>query len=415
VSEERLKDFLAAEVTHFGAMPRPSLTLEDLISCASCPQHTARFVHEEITKRFAGRLAIIQEIDAWERHSELQEMHECYMLSFQEVRMSELADDLEDFTDTIRRLKQRQKKVLPLLGTSMYRERRERRGLRGAPNIIFTQAWLDDFFRARMATEMLTSQYLAVVEQMQSGSENQEITGIVDPACDPAAICRRAAAKAKQLCEEQTGLTPEIEIEVRSKISTSFSFIPMYLENILLELLKNSCAALAKRACLSTSVADPEAWLDLKPISIVICSNDHNFAIRIRDQTGGIPFELDENVWEYFFSDGDLPTDYGGIDYDGTAESLQGHGLGLPLSRLYARYLGGDLSLVSLPAYGVDTHLHLPRIDMGHVPLHQAVSSSQEAGTSAQQETLQAERQLESLLKQLAETKEKLEEQKKSI
>ena len=31
-----------------------------------------------------------------------------------------------------------------------------------------------------------------------------------------------------------------------------------------------------------------------------------------------------------------------------------GYGIGLPLSRLHAKYLGGALHLVSLPGYGVD-------------------------------------------------------------
>ena len=40
-----------------------------------------------------------------------------------------------------------------------------------------------------------------------------------------------------------------------------------------------------------------------------------------------------------------------------------GYGIGLPLSRLHARYLGGSLDLVSLPGYGVDAYLSLPRVD----------------------------------------------------
>ena len=37
-------------------------------------------------------------------------------------------------------------------------------------------------------------------------------------------------------------------------------------------------------------------------------------------------------------------------------------GFGLPLARIYARYLGGDITLKSLEGYGVDAYLHLPRL-----------------------------------------------------
>ncbi|KAF8071299.1 hypothetical protein HT031_001382 [Scenedesmus sp. PABB004] len=45
--------------------------------------------------------------------------------------------------------------------------------------------------------------------------------------------------------------------------------------------------------------------------------------------------------------------------------SLAGLGFGLPMSRLHARFWGGDLQLVNLPGYGVDAFLTLRRLDSG--------------------------------------------------
>ena len=44
---------------------------------------------------------------------------------------------------------------------------------------------------------------------------------------------------------------------------------------------------------------------------------------------------------------------------------MAGYGYGLPRSRLYARYFGGDLQVISMDGYGTDVYLHLNRL--GHV------------------------------------------------
>ena len=45
-------------------------------------------------------------------------------------------------------------------------------------------------------------------------------------------------------------------------------------------------------------------------------------------------------------------------------------GYGLPISRAYARYFGGDLNLMSMEGYGTDAFLHLPRLGNRDEPLH---------------------------------------------
>ena len=42
---------------------------------------------------------------------------------------------------------------------------------------------------------------------------------------------------------------------------------------------------------------------------------------------------------------------------------MAGLGYGLPLSRLFARYVGGDIELVSMEGYGVDVYVYLNRLN----------------------------------------------------
>ena len=44
------------------------------------------------------------------------------------------------------------------------------------------------------------------------------------------------------------------------------------------------------------------------------------------------------------------------------ATNLGGFAVGLPLSRLFASYLGGTINLVSIPGYGTHAYIFLPRL-----------------------------------------------------
>lgn len=46
---------------------------------------------------------------------------------------------------------------------------------------------------------------------------------------------------------------------------------------------------------------------------------------------------------------------------DRSSHIPSGYGVGLPLSRLYAQYLGGSLNLMSMPGEGTTAFLHLKR------------------------------------------------------
>ena len=55
---------------------------------------------------------------------------------------------------------------------------------------------------------------------------------------------------------------------------------------------------------------------------------------------------------------------------------LAGYGVGLPLSRLYARYFGGDLDVKSLEGLGTDAYLHLSRLGHNCENLPEVVAKS---------------------------------------
>ena len=91
--------------------------------------------------------------------------------------------------------------------------------------------------------------------------------------------------------------------------------------------------------------------------------------IKISDEGGGIARSNMRRIWSYLFTTANpsvlnsmLSSDDSVVrDFD-TAQPLAGLGYGLPISRNYARYFDGDLTIMSMEGYGTDSFIYLPRL-----------------------------------------------------
>lgn len=117
------------------------------------------------------------------------------------------------------------------------------------------------------------------------------------------------------------------------------------------ELLKNSFQA--------TLRANPDEILAKAPIHVLVCRDEHRVVIRVSDRGGGIPFEVGDRVWSYLYGAAARDQVQDPVE---PATAFTGYGVGLPLSRLHARYLGGNLKVMSYPGYGTDVSVTLPRL-----------------------------------------------------
>jgi len=92
---------------------------------------------------------------------------------------------------------------------------------------------------------------------------------------------------------------------------------------------------------------------------VVLAGGMEDVSIKITDQGGGIPRSSVERVWNYAYTTAQASdSTESGRDVD----QLAGLGYGLPLCRLYARYFGGDMNLISLEGFGTDAYIYLTRI-----------------------------------------------------
>ena len=90
--------------------------------------------------------------------------------------------------------------------------------------------------------------------------------------------------------------------------------------------------------------AESKGKLDLPPIKVKIFKTRNDITIKISDQGGGIPRASSGKVFNYMYSTApSVNISESGGSFGGgiSSDTLPMHGLGygLPLSRLYARYL----------------------------------------------------------------------------
>uniref|UniRef100_A0A8C2WJ29 Protein-serine/threonine kinase n=1 Tax=Cyclopterus lumpus TaxID=8103 RepID=A0A8C2WJ29_CYCLU len=217
------------------------------------------------------------------------------------------------------------------------------------------RSFLDTTLCSRLGIRMLATHHLALHE------DNPDFVGMICRRLSPKKIVEKWVDFAKRLCEHQYGNSPRVRIN--GHVAARFPFIPLPLDYILPELLKN-----AMRATMESHLDTP---YNVPDVVVTIANNDIDFVIRISDRGGGIPHNILDKVMDYHFStaeesaqDPRMSNFFNNITNSGNQSSpMHGFGFGLPTSRAYAEYLGGSLSVQSMQGIGTDVYLRLRHID----------------------------------------------------
>ncbi|OJT14197.1 [3-methyl-2-oxobutanoate dehydrogenase [lipoamide]] kinase, mitochondrial [Trametes pubescens] len=277
--------------------------------------------------------------------------------------------------------------------------------------------FLDSTIRNRIAVRLIAEQHIAISRDLargeSEGSGNSHL-GVVDPACSPKEMIGVCGSFVSDLCEATLGASPQIVID--GDADATFAYVPVHLEYILTEVLKNSFRATVEwhQRHHAYSSATP-----IPPIVITIAAPPHADAshpaparylsLRIRDQGGGVPPANMSRIFSYSFTTAGRGAEGNGSSWDdegmgggpyaaqhigGSAAidaaggsggghggglfaemagrgvqmgmgTIAGLGYGLPMSRLYARYFGGSFDFKSLDGWGSDVFIKLRCLDDG--------------------------------------------------
>lgn len=205
---------------------------------------------------------------------------------------------------------------------------------------------------------------------------NEEWVGIIHKKFSPKKLIETSARLVTRLCMDKYGVAPKLKIDGHT--NAQFPYMPLPLEYIMPELLKNSYRASTEHHINSSSIPD---------VNVTIALNEKDFVLRIRDRGGGIPHRLVNKIFDYHFTTADEKNEQMQEDKENKeifhsylnnsaigmiceASStrglavMHGYGFGLPTSKAYAEYLGGSLTFQSMQGIGTDFYLRLSLLDI---------------------------------------------------
>ncbi|KAL8951586.1 MAG: hypothetical protein Q9222_002441 [Ikaeria aurantiellina] len=269
----------------------------------------------------------------------------------------ELHDYNQRFAKSLEGIKRRHDSVVTTVAQGILEYKRKRQRMQIDSNI---QSFLDRFYMSRIGIRMLIGQHIALTDQRQATEPNY--VGIICTKTNVQELAQEAIENARFVCEDHYGLFDAPKVQLVCEPDLNFMYVPGHLSHMLFETLKNSL-----RAVVETHGQEKQ---DFPVTKVIVAKGNEDITIKISDEGGGIPRSAIPLVWTYMYTTVEttpnLDPDFNKSDFKAP---MAGFGYGLPISRLYARYFGGDLKLISMEGYGTDVYLHLNRLSSSSEPL----------------------------------------------
>lgn len=336
------------DVEYYAEQPVQPVSLRQLYEYARVAGeqtfiNAAQFLHRELPIRLAKKVRELENIPGSLFESQpIQIVHGWYVKSFQEVVDFPFPRNIRDeerFNDLLSNIKYRHRNQVAVMARGI-REYVTRVGSIEAGSEM--QQFLDGFYLSRIGIRVLIGHHAASHEQRKGW------VGIICAQTSPLDVAKEAAEHAAQICRQTYGDPPPVRFDGRMNLR--FKYIPSHLHHMLFELYKNSFRAVIEE--------HGGKGKQLPTVNTIIAGGMEDVSIKISDQGGGIPRSGIDKIWTYAYTTA-KPTP---SMYINDVDVMAGLGYGLPLSRLYARYFGGELQVLSLEGFGTDSFVHLSRL-----------------------------------------------------
>lgn len=284
---------------------------------------TARFMRSEIPLRLSHRLRDFYRLPHLTMSCEpFARTRELYLEAFDQLSSAAEIHNESDCAEFARRLNDQvelHREVVPLMEKAI-RQLEEFCECQPELRDQLRVFW-DQLFVTRIGTRVLAEHFLSCL----SGSQSD---GVVSE-CEIEPLVRSVAR--------------DLTTNSLDCYGTAAQVIPGHLRYVVQEVMKNSIRATVEQHGENTP-----------PVKVCIHEGTFDVLIKISDMGGGLSPEVEEQVFDYGFSTAPRDTASYGV--------MGGYGVGLPLSRLYARYFGGDLEIHHMYGHGCTVAIHMSRL-----------------------------------------------------
>ncbi|PKA62306.1 [Pyruvate dehydrogenase (acetyl-transferring)] kinase, mitochondrial [Apostasia shenzhenica] len=363
---ESFSKSLAEEVQRWGLMKQTGVSLKYMMEFGSRPTDknlliSAQFLHKELPIRIARRVIELENLPFGLSHKPaVLKVRDWYLDSFRDLRSFPEVKDKGDelaFTQMIKMIKVRHNNVVPAMAMGVQQLKKDLDPTIVPNDLHEIHQFLDRFYLSRIGIRMLIGQHVALHDPDPAPG----CIGQINTSLSPMHAAQTASEDARSICYRDYGSAPEVSIY--GDPNFTFPYVPSHLHLMVFELVKNSLRAVQERFMDSDK--------DIPPVKLIVADGIEDVNIKvllISDEGGGIPRSGLPKIFTYLYSTAKNPLDenYEGV---GDAATMAGYGYGLPISRLYARYFGGDLQIISMEGYGTDAYLQLSRLGDSQEPL----------------------------------------------
>ncbi|EPS70225.1 hypothetical protein M569_04533 [Genlisea aurea] len=357
---EGISKGLMEEVHKWGAMKQNGVSLRYMMEFGLRPTPrnlliSAQFLHKELPIRIARRAIELDSLPyGLSDKSAVLKVKNWYLESFRELRaFPHIKDNCDElyFTEMITKIKVRHNNVVPMMALGVQQLKKDLNPKRIVyEDLDEIHGFLDRFYMSRIGIRMLIGQHVA----LHDPNPAPDCVGYIHTKMSPVEVARCASEDARSICSREYGTSPDISIYGDPKFT--FPYVPSHLHLMVFELVKNSLRAVQERFSNSD---------DVPPVRIIVADGLED----ISDEGGGIPRSGLSRIFTYLYSTAKNPLSQQPETDIETPSNMAGYGYGIPVSRLYARYFGGDLQIISMEGYGTDAYLHLSRLGDSQEPL----------------------------------------------